>query len=77
MNLKQRTLDRLSIGAVGVVERLTAGGAEKCRMQDLGIVPGAEIKALHKSPAGDPTAYSIMGAVIAIRNADAAKIIIT
>jgi len=45
-------------------------------MIDLGFVPGAIVKALHRSPAGDPTAYYIMGAVIALRDEDASKIII-
>jgi hypothetical protein len=45
-------------------------------MIDLGLVPGAVVKALHRSPAGDPTAYYIMGAVIALRDEDASKITI-
>jgi ferrous iron transport protein A len=58
------------------VDELNFEGVQKFRMIDLGFIPGAVVKALHRSPAGDPTAYYIMGAVIALRNEDASKIII-
>jgi ferrous iron transport protein A len=37
-------------------------------MLDLGIINGTEIEPLYKSPAGNPVAYLIRGAVIALRN---------
>ncbi len=46
------------------------------RMLDLGIVRGAKIKALHKSPMGNLTAYFIKGAVIALRDSDAKNILV-
>ena len=51
-------------------------GFERRRMFDLGIIPGTKIKVLQKSPYGNPIAYLIRGAVIAIRNEDAQKIIV-
>ena len=42
-------------------------------MLDLGIVRGTKVKALHKSPCGDPVAYMIRGAVLAVRGSDAEK----
>ncbi len=41
-----------------------------------GIVRGTKVKALHKSPCGDPVAYMIRGAVLAVRGSDAEKIFI-
>ena len=70
------TLNTLSLGCSGAVDALNFEGVHKFRMIDLGFVPGAIVKALHRSPAGDPTAYYIMGAVIALRDEDASKIII-
>ena len=46
------------------------------RMLDLGIVRGAQIKALHKSPTGNLTAYFIKGTVIALRDSDAKNIFV-
>jgi ferrous iron transport protein A len=40
------------------------------RLRCLGLVKGTEVTCLQKSPLGDPTAFLIRGAVIAIRNED-------
>ncbi|MDP6618417.1 MAG: iron dependent repressor, metal binding and dimerization domain protein [Nitrospinota bacterium] len=42
-------------------------GPERRRMLDLGIIPGTAVKAELRGPGGDPTAYRIRGAVIALR----------
>ena len=46
------------------------------RLRDLGIIEGTVITCLGKSPLGDPVAYRIRGAVIALRKEDAAKVFI-
>ena len=51
-------------------------GAERQRFMDLGILPGTIIRAELKSPSGDPTAYLIRDALIALRADQAAFIII-
>jgi ferrous iron transport protein A len=38
---------------------------------DLGLVPGTRVKTLRVSPLGDPKAYLIRGAVIALRAEEA------
>ncbi len=40
------------------------------RLLDLGFVPGAAVECVGKSPCGDPLAYRIRSAVVAIRAAD-------
>ena len=39
-----------------------------------GLMPGAKIKMLFASPFGDPRAYEILGAVIALRTSDSRHI---
>ena len=68
------TLDRLCIGESGRVCSLNAKGAMRRRMIDLGLVDGTLIECVGKSPSGDPSAYLIRGAVIAIRSGDAADV---
>lgn len=46
-------------------------GAERRRMMDLGILPGTMVTAELISPGGDPTAYRIRGAMIALRREQA------
>ncbi len=49
-------------------------GAERRRMMDLGILPGAIIENQMRSPSGNPTAYIIRGASIALRDSQAQHI---
>ena len=46
-------------------------GAERRRLLDLGILPGTTIEAVMTSPSGDPTAYRIRDALIALRREQA------
>ncbi len=71
-----KTLSDLHLGDKGFVKYLTAEGTTKRRMLDLGIVPNTKIEAIMQSPAGDPTAYLIRGAVIALRREEAETIIL-
>lgn len=70
------SLDSLPIGRKGRVLSLHSSGNERRRMLDLGLVQGTTVEALQKSPSGDPIAYFIRGAVIALRDEDAKKIMI-
>ncbi len=69
-------LDTLPIGQKAVVKRLTCDGASRRRMLDLGLIHNTEVEALLRSPAGDPVAYGIRGAVIALRSEEAGKIVV-
>ena len=46
------------------------------RLQDIGLVKNTCVRCLGRSPGGDPSAYLIRGAVIAIRAADCRDILI-
>ncbi len=69
-------LNMLPIGSFGMVKDLTAPGTMRRRMLDLGLVCDTKVEAVVKSPSGDPTAYQIRGAVIALRSDEASQIII-
>ena len=71
-------LDALAPGEEGVVVRLAGGvqGAQRRRLLDLGVVPGTVIRVELSSASGDPMAYRIRGAVIALRRAQADDILI-
>jgi ferrous iron transport protein A len=71
------TLDQLEIGAVATVTRLTGAGANRRRLMDLGILPGTQLLAELKSPLGDPVAYRVREALIALRRKQAREIEIT
>jgi ferrous iron transport protein A len=70
------TLNALPIGKKGRVKILTSDGLVRRRMLDLGLVSDTVVEALQKSPSGDPVAYMIRGAVIALRSEEASKILV-
>lgn len=70
----KRTLADLSPGESAKVLGLAADGAVRLRLWDLGLVPGSCAACLFASPLGDPMAYRICGAVIALRRRDAARV---
>ena len=73
----QTTLDQLQPGVKARVTSLANTGTERRRFMDLGILPGARIEVELQNPLGDPTAYRIRGAVIALRREQANQIAIT
>lgn len=60
-------LSQLPLGKMGEVVAITCSGLTRRRLLDLGLVPGTRIQALRQSPGGDPVAFNIRGAVIALR----------
>ena len=68
------SLDELEAGKSAVVVGISNAGPERRRMMDLGILPGAVITAEMRSPLGDPTAYRIRGALLALRRDQARHI---
>lgn len=76
MNKNLIPLNELPIGSTGKVRKLTASGTVRRRLLDLGLINNTSVESLMKSPSGDPTAYEIRGAVIALREDDASKILV-
>ncbi len=49
-------------------------GMERRRLLDLGLLPGTLVEAKMASPSGDPMAYGVRGALIALRRSQAERI---
>jgi ferrous iron transport protein A len=64
-------LSELKVSEKGKVISVNAKGDLLHRFIDLGIIEGTIIKCIGESPQGDPKAYLIRGARIALRNRDA------
>lgn len=69
-------LNYLPLGGKAKVKELISDGAIRRRMLDLGLITDTVIEALQRSPSGDPIAYVIRGAVIALRSEEASKILV-
>lgn len=72
----KNTLADLIQGDTAVVCEITSNGSIRRRLQDIGLIPGTKIECVQKSPLGDPIAYLIRGAVIALRYEDSSCVII-
>lgn len=75
---KIMTLADLKPGEEGRVVMLSGAchGQQRRRLMDLGIVPGSVIRAEMESFSGDPTAYLVRGALIALRKHQARQIFV-
>lgn len=73
---KQLSLFDLPIGTCGKVTGITIDGVMRRRLMDLGFVPGSVIKAVRKSPIGDPIAYEVKGTILGLRKEESTKILI-
>lgn len=67
-------LYELPLNKVGTVNNLNCNGNIRRRLLDLGLVRGTKITPVFKSPSGDPTAYEIRKALIALRKEDVKSI---
>ena len=69
-------LSALPEGESGYVTQVAAHPAMARRLADLGLIRGTRVTCMARSPAGDPCAYLIRGALIALRNTDARGILL-
>lgn len=71
-----KTLNEIMPGGFAAVKEIITEGDIRRRLLDIGLIPGTRVECIGKSPGGDPKAFLIRGAVIAIRAEDAAGIIV-
>ena len=68
------TLLSIKKGEKATIKKLENEEEMKNRLQDLGFTPSGKTVFLFEAPSGDPKAFLIRGAVVALRNSDCAKI---
>lgn len=74
--MKMKALSEMTPGERGRVSVLRNGGSMRRRLMDIGLIVGARVECVGRSPGGDPAAYLIRGAVIAIRREDGCGVLI-
>lgn len=68
------TMNEMRIGQTGYVKNIIMSGSMRRRLQDIGLIQGTQIECVLKSPAHDPVAFMIRGALIALRFEDMCQI---
>ncbi|MBQ7981461.1 MAG: ferrous iron transport protein A [Oscillospiraceae bacterium] len=71
-----QTLADLQENKAATVFSLLAEGGMRRRLRDIGLIEGTKVRCLNRGPSGDPSAYLIRGAVIALRREDSSKVIV-
>ncbi|MBQ8532186.1 MAG: ferrous iron transport protein A [Clostridia bacterium] len=66
----------LEVGQSCIVSEILTRGSMRRRFLDIGLIENTVVKCVGQSPSGDPKAYLIRGAVIAIRSDDSGEIIV-
>ncbi len=71
-----KNLFDLKVGEKGVIKKLLTTSSMRRRFLDIGLIEGTTVDCVGQSPGGDPKAFLIRGAVIAIRSKDCKYILI-
>jgi Fe2+ transport system protein FeoA len=66
----------LKVGEQGRVVRVTARGAVRRRILEMGVAPGAEIGVKGLAPLGDPIELKVKGYNLSLRKDEAADIFV-
>ena len=69
-------MHKLMPGEAGGVQDILTAGRMRRRLLDIGLAPGTTVVCVGTSPLGDPSAYLIRGAVMAIRACDGQNILV-
>lgn len=70
-------LNDVEPGQTAIIKELLVKGSIRRRLFDIGLIENTKVECLGRSPFGDPSAYFIRGAVIAIRTMDSQKIVVS
>ena len=71
-----KTLSDLEPGNRAIIYKILTSSDISRRFLDIGLIENTLVECVGKSPSGDPKAYLIRGAVIAIRSEDCKEIYI-
>ncbi len=71
-----RTLDQLTPGQSGVVHKLQGDSMIHQRIQEMGVIEGAEVEVVRLAPLGDPIEITVCGYFLSLRKSEAALITI-
>lgn len=67
-------LNHLKPGERGWIVGMSLAERVKRKLRDMGFMEGSLVECAYRSPFGDPTAYFVKGALIAVRGEEARQI---
>lgn len=77
MNENIQSLSDIAVGEKARVTAINTDSSITRRLLDIGLIENTEVECIGRSPLGDPSAFLIRGAVIALRCDDSQKILVS
>jgi len=71
------TLAQLPVGSSALIHSLPTGRAGLTRLRELGLTPGVKVSVVRRAPLGEPLEIRVRGSHIAMRNHEAADILVS
>lgn len=71
-----KNLFELKTGEKCLINKILLLGSMRRRLLDIGLIENTEVECVGESPCGDPKAFFIRGAVIALRREDCEQILV-
>ena len=68
------TLNEMKIGSTAVIRQVGGEGPLRCRLLDMGLIPGTKVTLQKVAPMGDPIEIHLRGYALTLRLDDARKI---
>jgi ferrous iron transport protein A len=68
------TLDKLPLHRTAVIRTVEGENALRCRLLDMGLIPGTAVSVQKTAPMGDPIELLVRGYRLTLRKDDAARI---
>lgn len=69
-------LATLPCGDAAIVEEVAQAGAVGDRLLEMGLTPGAPVEVVRRAPFGDPMQVRVRGYLLAIRRAQAERVLV-
>ena len=69
-----RTLAELRVGSIGKVVRIDGADDVACRLMEMGLTPGVDLKLIGAAPLGDPLELEVRGYRLSVRKSEAARV---
>lgn len=68
------TLAQCAVGQTARIATVHGTGALRCRLLDMGLIPGTAVAVIKVAPMGDPIEIRLRGYELTLRKEDAAQI---
>jgi ferrous iron transport protein A len=69
-------LDELKPGEEGRIISVSSCGSLRCRLMEMGLVKGADLKVIRLAPSGDPMEILLRGYSLALRKKEAEQVVL-